>query len=217
MFLPPAIIFFLAQQLAVPGREERPRTALPPWMRLVLAVQALVMIAVGVALFVAPGDVDSLWPWPLTELTSKAVGAWLIGIGATAATIAWRDDGEDVHNAALAYLALGGLATAGLIRYGGDLDWGEAAALAYLVLVASWLVVGAAGALGSFRAGRFVTREPARQSFFSFQVGQRDGRATVDVTVPRDAVELLDLLNANRGPTVTDGTSGQGQMSGETR
>jgi len=214
VFLPPAIVFFLAQQLAVPGRDPRSQTALPPWMRLVLGAQALAMISVGGALFVAAGDVGSLWPWPLTELTSQAVGAWLIGIGATAATIAWRDDGEDVYNAALAYLALGGLAVAGLIRYGGDVSWDEAAAPAYLALVSSWIVVGAAGALDSFKAGRFVTRAPARQSFFSFQIGQHDGKTTVDVTVPRDAVELLDLLNGGRGPTVAAGRSVQGEGTG---
>jgi hypothetical protein len=193
VFLPPVIVLLLAQQLAVPGFDPSPERSLPVALRLVLAVQAVVMLVVGTVLLVAP-EVDSpLWPWELTPLTSKAVGTWLVGIGATAAYIAWHDDREDVPRSALAYLVLGGVALAGLVRYSGDVDFGGVDAWAYVALALSWLGVGAYGTIVSWPEGHFVARARDRQSFFKFAVTQDGDEVRLEATVPRDAAEFLDF------------------------
>ena len=62
---------------------------IPGILRGLLAWQAVVMGAIGVALWVAPTTEDSLWPWTLTPLTGRAVGSFLIGFAAAAAFAAW--------------------------------------------------------------------------------------------------------------------------------
>lgn len=49
--------------------------------RLIIGAQAVVLLAPGLALFLAPEQAASIWPWPLTPLTGRATGAWLIGGG----------------------------------------------------------------------------------------------------------------------------------------
>src|SRR5262249_23662243 len=68
------------------------RAVLPGWVCGLLAVQAVVLLSMGVALFVAPGPAASWWPWTLTPLLAQATGAWLIGFGVAAAhELAERD------------------------------------------------------------------------------------------------------------------------------
>jgi hypothetical protein len=59
---------------------------LPPLVRAILGVQGAVMLVFGVALLVAPVQVAKVWPWPLTALTGRAIGAWLVGLGIIAAS-----------------------------------------------------------------------------------------------------------------------------------
>ena len=48
---------------------------LRPLERWVVAVVGLVALATGVALFLAPTTMNDLWPWPLTPLTGRVIGA----------------------------------------------------------------------------------------------------------------------------------------------
>ena len=45
----------------------------------------MVMLPVGAMLFLAPQLTAPVWPWMLTPLTARAVGAWLVGLGTVAA------------------------------------------------------------------------------------------------------------------------------------
>jgi peptidoglycan/LPS O-acetylase OafA/YrhL len=47
------------------------------WTRIAMAVAGASMGAVAAWLFVAPGSAASVWPWPLTPLTSRAVAAFV--------------------------------------------------------------------------------------------------------------------------------------------
>jgi hypothetical protein len=89
----PALGAITIMQLAKPGVDRHSGSRLPPELRLAFAVQALIGIAVGAALFASsPSLAESLWPWPLTDLTSKAVGTWLVGTGVTCTVVALLDD-----------------------------------------------------------------------------------------------------------------------------
>src|SRR5437899_1294539 len=73
-------LFFLHGGTDPPGG-----LALGSWLRLVASVEALAMSGAGVSLFFAPSWIARAWPWTLTTLTSRSIGAWFLGI----AVLAW--------------------------------------------------------------------------------------------------------------------------------
>jgi hypothetical protein len=144
VLVPVAMLVLIVLQLR--GRsDETPRDRLlPSWMRGVLAVQAVVMLGLGLALFIPPGQV-SLWPWPLTPLTSQAVGAWLLGIGVAAAQTVWENDVKRVRVAFAAYITLGALELIALARYPDMVDFTQPKGWLYLLFLVSLLAVGLYG------------------------------------------------------------------------
>ena len=88
---------------------------------------AVVLLAGGVALLLAPGWASGGWPWPLTDLTGRAVGAWLVGLGWAAAHARLIDDVDRVQPLGLTGVAFVVLEAVALLRYGDALDWSGAA------------------------------------------------------------------------------------------
>jgi len=132
----------LSLQIRVPGRDP-PRTApLPGAAVLLLGVQGAIMLVVGAVLFVAPATGARWWPWPLTLLTSRAVGAWLVGIGVAAVHALIERDLERMTAGSVAFAALGTLQLVALARYGGELRWGSPSAWVYLAVLLSVLATG---------------------------------------------------------------------------
>ena len=128
---------------AAGSARERP----PAGLRALLVLLAVVLLGLGVALLVSPLDAARLWPWTLTELTGRAVGAWLVGLGWAAAHSLLID-----HLPAIRPLGLTGatfvvLQALALARYGDALTWssptaiGYVAALAVIGVVAAWILV----------------------------------------------------------------------------
>ena len=92
-------------------------------------------------------------------LTGQAVGAWLIGIGVTAAHMCWENDFGRVSAGMAGYAALGALQLLALARYGGaTVNWSGAGGWIYLLFVLSVFGVGLYGLLEARRRiGRFST------------------------------------------------------------
>jgi hypothetical protein len=141
---PVAMATILFLQLRAPGDDAPRRTALPGWMRLALAAQAAVLFTLGAALYADPVDAG-FWPWPLTPLTGRAVGAWLLGTGFIAAHVAIENERERVDVAMLSYAAFGALQLLAVARYSGTPDWSTLGAVAYLGLLTSMMAVGLHG------------------------------------------------------------------------
>ena len=151
--VPLALAFLIRRQLAVPpGGEPLGDTPVPGVLRLTLAVQALVMLGIGVVLWVSPESADTIWPWPLTPLTARAVATFLIGFAAAAAFAARDNRVERLRGAAYAYATLGALELLAALVFGEDFDDGEVAI--YVTFAASVLLVGLAGSA----AGRSTQR-----------------------------------------------------------
>ena len=163
VLVPSLMLVLLAFQLRVRGTDVPRAAPLPRWMRLALALQGLVMLSVGAALFVDPSGTASIWPWPLTPLTSRAVGAWLVGVSVVALQMAWEGDLGRARAGLIGYAILGGLQCVALLRYPKTPDWSGPSAWLYLLFVLSVLGVGLYGWARTRRAsiGRTTLAAPS--------------------------------------------------------
>jgi hypothetical protein len=149
---PVMLALVMRRQLRVPGGDPSRQTPLALWVRAVLAVQAMVLIPLGIGLFAAPGTFDSLWPWPLTDLTAQMCGAWTLAFGVFAGAMLWENDHNRVAPYLSSFAALGALQAIALARYPDDMQWDEPAAWIYVAFIASTFILAAYGWLVARRA-----------------------------------------------------------------
>lgn len=107
-----------------------------------LTAQAVIFLIAGVGLFVSPSIFAPHWPWTLTPLTSRAIGAWLIGIGVFAAHAVIENDYKRTSAGLVGYLAFGLLELVALLRYPTNVHWLRTSAWLYLAFVLRILIVG---------------------------------------------------------------------------
>jgi hypothetical protein len=143
--VPIAMSWLLVAQLRQAHPDPARVAPLATWVRVVLAAQALVMLGVGLAMLLVPTVVLGAWPWALTPLTCRAIGAWAVGIGTIAAHAAWENDWWRLRPMMLSYTMLGVLQLAAVLRYPTDLAWGRAAAVVYVGFLATILLLGGYG------------------------------------------------------------------------
>jgi hypothetical protein len=143
VLVPPALVLLLVRQLRMPGEDPPPSRSLPWGARALLAVQAIVMVGVGAALFIAPESADAVWPWKLTPLTARAIGAFVLGFGVAAAHATAENDFDRFRGAALAYTALGALELLALAIHSDDLSGESLDTWLYVAFLASVLGLGA--------------------------------------------------------------------------
>jgi hypothetical protein len=110
------------------------------------------MLVLGIGLFLLPETFAPLWPWQLTPLTGRAVGAWLIGFGIATLHADWENDWTRAYAAALACITLGVLELVALLRFPGTLNWSRVNSWIYLLFMLSVLFVGIYGLWNAIRA-----------------------------------------------------------------
>jgi hypothetical protein len=148
--VPVLMTVLMVEQGRVRG-EDPPRAVSPPlWLAALVLVQAVVLLGLGAALLVSPLRAAALWPWTLTPLTGRAIGAWLFSLGVAAAHALREGDLARVRPAAVAYLTFAVLQAIAVARFPHTLDWSSAQAIGYAVFLATTLVAG----LGAFSGGR---------------------------------------------------------------
>lgn len=135
----------LRQLRARGGTDPRREQPLPTGVLVVLAVQAGTLLGFGLTLFVAPQVTAPLWPWALSPLTGRAVGAWLLGLGVAAAQACVEDDWRRIGAAMRSYTLLGVLELVALARYPDAVDWTGPGGWVYVAFLVSILAVGLAG------------------------------------------------------------------------
>jgi hypothetical protein len=143
--VPLLMLIVLVAQARVPGTDPPRLARLPGWTCGVLAVQAVVLLGMGVALFAAPGPAARAWPWQLTPLTAQATGAWLISLGVAAGQALAERDARRLRPAAAGAVVLAVLQSVALARYPHRFDWQSPSGIVYLIFLASFLLTGAAG------------------------------------------------------------------------
>ena len=106
------------------------------------------MLGIGVALFVAPIDGATLWPWALTPLTARAVGSFLCGFAVAAAFAARENDLDRLRGPAYSYAALGALELLAVALHSGDLSGTTLECSVYVGFCATVAAMGLYGVLG---------------------------------------------------------------------
>ena len=151
--VPVAMVVGLVLQARAGGARAVDVVRLPAGLRWLLVGLAALLLATGATLLLAPEWAADAWAWPLTPLTARAVGAWLVGLGWASAHARLVDDRDSVRPVGLTGAAFVVLEAIALLRYGDALDWSgwQAAAyvagLAWIAVVSAWiLALRAAGA-----------------------------------------------------------------------
>lgn len=139
----------------VPTSVPRGGAVLPLALRLLLMGIAAVLLLYGAALLAIPMAAATWWPWPLSELTARAVGAWLVGLGWSAAQGQFSRDPHTVRPVALTSVAFFVLQVLALLRYGGALAWPGVPAIGFVTVL---LAIGVAGGWALALSGPGVAR-----------------------------------------------------------
>jgi hypothetical protein len=119
-------------------------------------IQGVVMLVTGVVLFVHPPSAATIWPWPLTPLTARAVAAWLIAFGLATMYAAAGESLAESRVQAMTYTVFGVLELLALLRFRNTLDWDAAPSWIYLAVLILITATGTAGVVvsSSLRAAR---------------------------------------------------------------
>lgn len=149
--VPVAMLLVGWMQIRKPGGDPPLGPPAPLWMQIVVLGQGAGMLVFGVGLFIAPTLVGPLWPWTLTALTGRAVGAWLIGMGFAALHGYREDDLSRIQPLAGGYIVFGILQLVALARYAGDMHWDTIGAWVYVAFILSVLPIGLFGWFGPRR------------------------------------------------------------------
>ena len=142
VLVPLLMLVVLAVQARAPGVDPPRSAGLPAWIYAVLAVQAIVLLGLGVALFTVPTQAAPLWPWKLTPLVAQATGAWLISLGVAAVHALLERDARRLRPAAVGYVLLALLQSIALARYPNYFAWHSASGMIYLIFLAAMLLPG---------------------------------------------------------------------------
>src|SRR5215472_13768306 len=171
------MLIILAVQLRTPGGDPPRSAPLPGWFCALLAVQAVVLLGFGVALFAAPGQAAPWWPWKLTPLLAQATGAWLIGFGVAAAHELAEHDARRVLPASFSSVMLAVLQFIALARYPGRFAWSSAAGVICVAFLVTLLVTGGMG-LARARASKLNAAFCDRPCFLAHAGNTADRRVT---------------------------------------
>jgi hypothetical protein len=150
---PPLVLLALVLQLRAGGVDPPRMAPLPPWYRAALAVQSVVTLGTGAVLFANHEWAAKWWPWPLTALTARAMGSWLLGLGGVLAMAFWENDWIRIRVATISYSVLGILQLIALARYSSSFSWGTAGSL-YTAFVVTILLLGVYGLAQAISADR---------------------------------------------------------------
>lgn len=154
--VPVLMLVALVLQLRQPAGDVPSRTPLPAWVRLMLVAQGATLAILGIWLLLLPASASPHWPWSLTPLTARAIGAWLFSLGVVALHGAWENDHVRIYPATLGYFVLPILQFVALARFPGDFAWGTTAGMLYLAFLV-WMLITTAALHLSRRTGGGAT------------------------------------------------------------
>ncbi len=147
------ILWFI--QVQQPGSDPQSAVPLSGWVRTTLNLQGGFLLLLGFAMLVFPEMVIPHWPWTLSALTARAIGAWAVGIGIIALHASRENDWQRLYPMMISYTLFAILQLVNLIRYPAVLDWSRFSVSFYTIFMVSILLAGAYGTWTSKRAKLF--------------------------------------------------------------
>lgn len=134
----------LVMQWRAPG-EDPPRTALlPRSYRSTLLAFGFVIGVVGASMIALPDLAIRIAVWPLTPLTSRAIGVWVLASSVVLVTMWWENDADRIRPAAAGMATLAPLLCVGFIRYFAEFTSAAVGAIS----IATTAIVAAIGLIG---------------------------------------------------------------------
>lgn len=128
VLLLPALGFTLWRQRRLGAAVAAAQTAmadgvhLPRAWRVAAGLTALLLLGYGAFLFLVPSRAAQTWPWMLTPLTARMVGAWWVGFGVALAFAAASALATRIAVAAPAFVLFALLGSINLLRFGDALS-----------------------------------------------------------------------------------------------
>jgi hypothetical protein len=161
-FVPIALVALIWAELRAPGADPPPAVPMRQAFRWLAGFLACSLVAIGLALFFAPATTARHWPWGLTPLTARDLGAWFAGIGVVGGlAVLYRDlvRSRPVWIGSVALALLQGVA---LSRYADSVDWGSVTAWLYVALFVAVGISGIWGWRGSVADQREISTHEVR-------------------------------------------------------
>lgn len=121
---------------------DRLPTPLGAGLRTALAIEGAAMLAASAVMLLAPDTAADLWPWALSPLTSRALGAFVLGVALVALLVVREQRIELFTGTAAALVVLAGFQLLAVALHTPDLGDDGFATGVYLAFVAA---VGATG------------------------------------------------------------------------
>lgn len=140
--VPPIMIVVLLLQLRRGGADPVRLREMPLPLRAVLAGGGIVLVVAGSILLIDPGAAGWMWPWPLSPLTARAFGAWLVGFGVAMVNVAWEADWTRVRPATAGAGVLGVLQLGAVLRYLDELAWDAPQTWIYVTVMSGFVALG---------------------------------------------------------------------------
>jgi hypothetical protein len=142
---PPALTWAYWRQLREPGGDPPRTDPLPGPYRAALAALGGFSVALGAVMFVAPLEVAEEWPWALTELTARAIAAWLVAVGGLLLAIRWENERGRIRLGTYVPIAFVALAAVALARFSEEVDLSSGGGAFLLALLAALGITGLYG------------------------------------------------------------------------
>ncbi len=140
--VPIAMLLALVVQRRLSGVDPPRQSPFPTWLRFLFLVQGVIMLIVGAALFASPSTTIWIWPWKLTLLTGRAIGAWLLAVGVAAFHATWENDLLRIRPLGGGFAVIALLEIVALLRYPASFDWSLLQTWFYLIFILTVLAVG---------------------------------------------------------------------------
>jgi hypothetical protein len=149
--VPFAVLAVLLVQLRTPGGDPPTFAPLPVWLRVLLAVNALISLALALALFFVPQALFSFWPWQLTPLTAQAIGVGFFAVVTASFQFLRENSWRRGRVGTVSYLLIGSLQLLALLRYADTVAWERPGSWLYVVFMAAILCGGLYSTIAAWR------------------------------------------------------------------
>lgn len=147
ILVPLALGLSWLRQIRQPGVAPLRENKLPGWMRFLVLIQGLVLFLSGAAMVLFPEKSIPFWPWALSALTSRAIGAWGIGNGVLTIQAFFENDWRRLRAFMPSAGLYGVLQLINLGLFAEEVNWQHISTWIYLIFLISVLIVGGYGTL----------------------------------------------------------------------